>query len=141
VPALHWLALSLVVLLCWGVLGVLQKLAMSRISAPSALVWMAVGLMLLQLTVFPSHFALDYPAQALGWGLLNGIFNGLGMLFLLAAMRKGGKAAIVEPLSALYPVAVVLLAPFLLGEGVSMLHTVGIMSASIAGVLLSAEAR
>jgi uncharacterized membrane protein len=56
-------------------------------------------------------------------------------------MRKGGKAAIVEPLSALYPVAVVLLAPFLLGEGVSMLHTVGIMSASVAGVLLSAEAR
>jgi uncharacterized membrane protein len=76
----------------------------------------------------------------LGWALLNGVFNGLGFLSLMAAMRHGGKASIVEPLTALYPVFVVLLAPLLLHESVRPLHGVGIACAVIGGMLLSAEA-
>jgi transporter family protein len=139
--ALNWLALSFIVLLCWGLLGVFQKVAMNRISAPSALAWMALGLMLLQLVCFPGGFAFHYSRAGLGWALLNGVFNGLGMLFLLAAMRQGGKASVVEPLSALYPVAVALLAPILLHETVSAPHAAGILCATIGGILLSAESR
>ena len=134
-----WLWLSILVLLSWGALGVFQKLAMNRIAAEPALVWAGAGFMLLQPLVFPSASILDYSAKSLGWALMNGIFNGLGFLSLLAAMRHGGKASVVEPLSGLYPVFVVLLAPVLLHESIGAVHGLGIVCALIAGVLLSAE--
>ena len=136
---LGWQGLSFVVLLCWGVLAIFQKLSMNRISAQSALVWTAGGLVLLQLFFFPEKFIL-YSTASLIWALLNGVFNGLGIFFLLTAMRNGGKASIVEPLSALYPVLVVLLAPFILRESISAVHGVGVLCATISGILLSAEA-
>jgi transporter family protein len=61
------------------------------------------------------------------------------LLSLLAAMRNGGKASVVEPLSALYPAFVVLLAPALLNEHIRVLNGAGIVCAIIAGVLLSAD--
>jgi bacterial/archaeal transporter family protein len=67
------------------------------------------------------------------------VFNGLGFLSLMAAMRQGGKASIVEPLTALYPAFVVLLAPTLLHESIKPLHGLGIACAVIGGMLLSAE--
>src|ERR1700704_4367982 len=106
-----WLWLSAPVLVSWGTLGLFQKLAMNHISASAALVWAAAGFMLLQPFLFPGASIFEYSSTSVGWALLNGVFNGLGFLSLLAAMRQGGKASIVEPLTALYPVFVVLLAP------------------------------
>jgi uncharacterized membrane protein len=112
---------------------------MNHISASAALVWAAAGFMLLQPLLFPGTSIFEYSTTSLGWALLNGVFNGLGFLSLLAAMRHGGKASIVEPLTALYPVFVVLLAPVLLHESIRPLHGFGIACAVIGGMLLSAE--
>ena len=134
-----WLWLCLLVLLSWGALGVFQKLAMNHIAAEPALVWAAAGFMLLQPLVFPTANVLAYSAGSLTWAVLNGVFNALGFLSLLAAMRHGGKASVVEPLSGLYPVFVVLLAPVLLHEQLSPVRALGILCALIAGLLLSAD--
>jgi len=134
-----WLWLSALVLVSWGTLGLFQKLAMNHISASAALVWASAGFMLLQPLLLPGTSILEYSTTSLGWALLNGVFNGLGFLSLLAAMRHGGKASIVEPLTALYPVFVVLLAPALLHESIKPLHGLGIACAVIGGMLLSAE--
>jgi uncharacterized membrane protein len=134
-----WLWLSALVLVSWGTLGLFQKLAMNHISASAALIWAAAGFMLLQPFLFPGNSVFEYSAKSLSWALLNGVFNGLGFLSLMAAMRKGGKASIVEPLTALYPVFVVLLAPALLHESIKPLHGIGIACAVIGGMLLSAE--
>jgi uncharacterized membrane protein len=134
-----WLWLSALVLVSWGTLGLFQKLAMNHISASAALIWAAAGFMLLQPLLFPGSAVFEYSTKNLGWALLNGVFNGLGFLSLMAAMRQGGKASIVEPLTALYPVFVVLLAPTLLHESIKPLHGLGIACAVIGGMLLSAE--
>jgi len=134
-----WLWLCFLVLLSWGALGLFQKLAMKHISAETALLWAAAGFMVLQPLLWPNTSILDYSARSLGWALVNGVFNGLGLLSLMAAMRRGGKASIVEPLSALYPVFVVLLAPTLLHESIKPLHGIGIACAVIGGMLLSVE--
>ena len=134
-----WLWLSVLVLVSWGTLGIFQKLAMNHICASAALVWAAGGFMLLQPLLFPSSSVFNYSTNSLGWALLNGVFNGLGFLCLMAAMRQGGKASIVEPLTALYPVFVVLLAPVFLHESIKPLHGLGIACAVIGGMLLSAE--
>jgi bacterial/archaeal transporter family protein len=135
----EWLWFSILVLLCWGVLGVVQKLATSYIPAETALIWAAAGFLLLEPLVFPTSSIFQYSAKNLSWALLNGVANGLGFFSLLAAMRYGGKASVVEPLSALYPAFVVLLAPFLLHERIHPLHALGIACAIVAGLLLGVE--
>jgi uncharacterized membrane protein len=138
--SLTWLWLSALVLLSWGTLGVLQKMATNHITPQAAMMWAAAGFMLLQPILFPAGLVFDHSAANLGWALLNGIFNGLGFLSLMAAMHKGGKASIVEPLSAaLYPVLFVLLAPAILGENIRPMQGLGIACAVISGVLLSAD--
>jgi bacterial/archaeal transporter family protein len=134
-----WLWLSALVLVSWGTLGLFQKLAVNHISASAALVWATAGFMLLQPLLFPGSSVFEYSTKSLGWALLNGVFTGLGFLSLMAAMRHGGKASVVEPLTALYPVLVVLLAPVLLHESIKPLHGLGIACAVIGGMLLSAE--
>ena len=136
----HWISLSLLVLLSWGVVGVLQKMATNRISMPTALIWAAAGFMLLQPWMLPTTSLLAYSPKSLLYALLNGVCNGLGILFLMLAMRRGGKACIVESLSALYPVFVVMLSPALLGERITGLRLLGVACAAIGGILLSTEA-
>jgi uncharacterized membrane protein len=134
-----WLGLSILVLLSWGMVGVFQKLAVNRISTETALAWVSAGFMLLQPLVFPSVSVFSYSSSSLICALLNGICNGFGILFLMAAMRQGGKASIVESLAALYPIFVVVLAPLLLREKLSAFHLVGAGCAVLAGILLAAE--
>ena len=70
-----WMSLS-VVLLSWGVVGVLQKMAVDRIGARTALVWAAAGFMLLQVVVLPTISVQNYSSKSLLCAVLNGICNG-----------------------------------------------------------------
>jgi uncharacterized membrane protein len=133
------MGLSALVLLSWGVVGVFQKMAVNRISTETALAWVSAGFMLLQPLVFPTVPLLGYSLRSLACALLNGISNAFGILFLMAAMRHGGKASIVEALAALYPIFVVGLAPFLLREKLSTFHLIGVGCAMLGGILLAAE--
>ena len=134
-----WLLLAILGLLSWGGVGVFQKMSVDRVGVRTAFVWASAGFMLLQALVIPSVSTLNYSSKSLLCAGLNGVCNGLGILLLLAAMRHGGKASIVESLAALYPVFVVMLSPALLRERLSGFHLVGIGCAVLACVLLSAE--
>ena len=126
-------------LVSWGLVGVFQKMSVDRVEVRTAFVWAAAGFMLLQAAVMPAVSGLNYSSQSLLCAVVNGICNGLGILFLLAAMRNGGKASIVESLAALYPLFVVMLSPTVLRERLSPFHMVGIGCAVLAAVLLSVE--
>jgi uncharacterized membrane protein len=69
--------------------------------------------------------------------ILAGILNALGSWAVLAAMKSGGKAAIVVPLTAVYPMVVVAVAPFVLRETITPLQGVGILCGLGAIFLLS----
>jgi len=128
-----------VVVISWGVLGVFEKLASEELPPDRALVWVAIGFILVQVAVVFPHAFWRYSTASLTWGLVNGVLTAVGFLALLSAMRHGGKASVVEPLSALYPVLVAFLAPAFLGERTSLTHTVGILCAFVAVVLFTFE--
>jgi uncharacterized membrane protein len=134
-----WLVMACLGLVSWGLVGVFQKMSVDRVDVRTAFVWAAAGFMLLQAAVMPAVSGLNYSSKSLLCAVVNGICNGLGILFLLAAMRNGGKASIVESLAALYPLFVVMLSPALLRERLSGIHLVGIGCAVVAAVLLSVE--
>jgi transporter family protein len=102
-----------------------------------SLIWLVVGFLLLEPLLYPGKAALHYSNWNLAWALISGILNALGAWALFAAMKSGGKASIVAPLTALYPLVVVLLVPFVLHEAITLLQGVGVVCALTAVVLLS----
>jgi transporter family protein len=68
-----------------------------------------------------------------------GLFFGLGNYALLAAFARQGKASVITPLTALYPVVSVPIAVFFLGEKVGAREWVGISFALASVVALSYE--
>jgi uncharacterized membrane protein len=134
-----WMLLALLGLVSWGLVGVFQKASVDRIGVRTAYVWAAAGFMMLQVVVVPTVSWMNYSPKSIFCAVLNGICNGLGILFLLTAMRHGGKASIVESLAALYPVFVVMLSPALLRERLSTFHLAGVGCAVLAAILLSVD--
>lgn len=133
-----WLWFAAVTLLTWGIVGLLQKLSTNYISAESSLIWLVVGFLLLEPLLYPGPALLHYSQENLTWAVLSGVLNALGAWALFAAMKSGGKASIVAPLTALYPIVVIVLVPFVLHESITKLQTAGIVCSLIAVALLSA---
>ena len=134
-----WVFYACVATLCWGVVGLLQKLGTNRVSSRSLLVWLVVG------------FAAMLPAlwrngdiTGLGWrvlliGLLGGVANGLGSWALFEALERGAKASVAVPLTALYPLVTIVLARIFLAETLTFRQWVGIALAVAGGAMLSYE--
>ena len=134
-----WFWFAVITLMAWGVVGLLQKLSTNYISAESSLIWLVVGFLLLEPLFYPGKAVLHYSGWNLTWALLSGVLNALGAWALFAAMKSGGKASVICPLTALYPLVVVLLVPFILRESITLLQATGVLCALIAVALLSTE--
>ncbi len=132
-----WFWYAAVVLISWGIVGLLQKLSTNYLSAEWALIWLVVGFFVLEPWLYPGKALFTYSPRGLAWALLCGALNALGAWALLAAMKSGGKASIVSPFTALYPIVVVLLAPVVLDESINLFQGTGVVCALIAVVLLS----
>ena len=133
-----WFWPVVVVLITWGVVGLLQKLSTNYISAESSLIWLVAGYLLLVPFFYPGKGVFTYSGWNITWALLSGALNSLGAWALFAALKNGGKASIVAPLTALYPLVVIVVAPFVLHESITRLQVGGIACTLIAVVCLSA---
>jgi bacterial/archaeal transporter family protein len=134
-----WFWFATITLVSWGVVGLLQKLSTNYISAESSLIWLVVGFLVLEPLFYPGKAVFHYSHWNLMWALVGGVLNALGAWALFAALRNGGHASIVAPITALYPLVVILLVPFVLHESINSLQVMGIICALIAVVLLSTE--
>jgi bacterial/archaeal transporter family protein len=121
-----WLMFTIIALLCFGVVGLLQKLSTDLISAESALIWLIVGFLSLEPFLYPGRSLLNYSARSIAFVFAAGVMNALGSWVVLAAMKNGGKASVVVPLTAVYPTVVCMVAPILLREHITMTQGIGI---------------
>ena len=134
-----WVFYACVATLCWGVVGLLQKLGTNRISSRSLLVWLVVGFA----AMLPLLWR-DGALTGLGWrvsliGLLGGAANGFGSWALFEALERGAKASVAVPMTALYPLVTIVLARIFLAETLTFRQWVGIALAVAGGVMLSYE--
>lgn len=133
----EWLLPTFLAFLCWGIWSFLPKLTMRTIDPQSAIVYEALGGVLVAVAVLfligfrpavePKGAALAIATGALGVG---------GALAYLYAMRSGPVAP-VATLSALYPVMAIILAGFLLREPITLKQGAGILLGLIAMALIS----
>ena len=137
-----WLIFALLSALAWGFVGFLQKISVSRLSASALVVWVVVGLILVQPLFLP--FWSQQPdelmdVEMIALGITSGLFNGAGTWFLFRSLEFGGKASIAIPLTALYPLVTVALSITLLGEQLVAHQWLGVALASLGAALLSYE--
>jgi bacterial/archaeal transporter family protein len=133
-----WLLYTILALACFGIVGFLQKISTDRVSAESALVWLIVGFMLLLPFIYTGPSMFHYPARSIGYVVAGGMLNALGSWALLAAMKNGGKASIVVPMTAVYPLLVCVVAPLLLHEHLTRAQGAGV-TLGLAAILLLAS--
>jgi bacterial/archaeal transporter family protein len=134
-----WVFYACVATVCWGVVGLLQKLGTNRISSRSLLIWLVVGF----LALLPILWR-DGSIAGLGWrvlsiGLLGGAANGFGSWALFEALERGAKASVAVPLTAVYPLVTIVLARIFLAETLNFRQWIGIALAVAGAAMLSYE--
>jgi bacterial/archaeal transporter family protein len=138
---MSWLSLAAIAILCWGAVGLLQKLSSSLLHPSALLFWVVISLFLSSLPLIPlrsgSGSARDLPILALGLGC--GITNALGSWFLFRALERGAPAAIAIPFTALYPLVTILMSLLLLRETLGLQQVLGALFAVGGGALIAIE--
>jgi bacterial/archaeal transporter family protein len=136
----RWLAFSLLTILVWGAWGALSKIASDAVDANTNQVFFSFGLLPLILVVWHASRATgrkEGRSVGIGWAFLTGILGGTGNIAFFHALRIGGEASIVAPVTALFPLVTVILAMILLHERIGTAQKVGLVLALVAIYLLS----
>ena len=124
----------------WGAAGFLQKIATNHLSGELSSLWFLAAFIPVAGVILWRE-PLTTPVAPKVWVLAAalGLFFALGNFALLEACASEGKASVVVPLTALYPVVSVPIAIVFLGERIATRETLGIVLALISVVALSYE--
>jgi transporter family protein len=136
----RWLAFSLLTILVWGAWGAVSKVASEGVDANTNQIFFTFGLLPLIALVWrsPRNAAGGSGRRAgISWAFLTGILGGTGNIAFFRALWMGGKASIVSPVTALFPLVTVLLAVTFLRERVGKTQMIGLALALVAIYLLS----
>jgi len=143
-----WLFWSLITIVFWGTWGLVSKIASNGVDAWMNQLLFTVGIAPLLVFVGwkvgkggnPGESAPRSDARRKGvfWAFLTGILGGVGNMAYFEAMVKGGKASVVTPVTALFPMVTVLLALVFLKERLGRTQWVGLALAFVAIYLLNA---
>jgi bacterial/archaeal transporter family protein len=133
----HWLWLALMSTFWWGLWAFLVKVA-GRLLDPFQLqALFVVGMLpLIALALVRTRFTVQTDRRGVVYGVLNGVLATLGMLAFYAAMEQG-KASVVGPVTALFPIVTVVGSMFVLNERLNAVQCAGIGFA-LAAILLFA---
>jgi transporter family protein len=132
-----WLLHAFACLAWWGLWGFLAKVGSDGASSLQLQVLFSVGMLPVALfSLLKLRFKLATKCAGATYGILNGLLTGFGLLAYYVAMRRG-KASIVGPVTALFPLITILLAFVILRERLNRVQGAGIALAICAVVLLS----
>ena len=138
----RWLVYALAPIALWGAAGFLQKLSTNHVSGELSTLWFLAAFVPFAL-LFLAREPLPAQITANIWMLViaQGFFLALGNLAILVAFANQGKASIIAPLAALYPVVSVPIAILFLGEKIGAREAAGIFLALGSVAALSCETR
>lgn len=135
IPA--WLLHAMACILWWGVWGFLAKLGSDFATPLQLQILFTFGMVpIAVLALLQVRFKLAAKRRGAFYGVLCGLFSGLGLLAYYASMQRG-KASIVGPVTALFPLLTILLAFVFLKEKVNRVQAIGMILALCAITILS----
>ncbi|MCY7353038.1 MAG: DMT family transporter [Cytophagaceae bacterium] len=134
-----WIYFSIAAALFWGVWGVVAKFISEAVNPYTNHVLFTVG-MLVTLPFILGKIRNQTPNRAgILWGILAGVFAVIGNISVFKAFTLGGLAAIVIPVTNLYPLVTIVFALLVFKEKLNGLNFVGILLAIPAVAMLSGQ--
>lgn len=135
----EWVIMSIFTMLMWGVWGLLGKMATSLADWREVYIMAGLGSLIVYF-LFYAAFRPTIGFHNLGpaFAFLAGVTGVAGAIVYYLALSRG-EAAVVVPLTALYPVVTVILSTLFLREQVTLTQGAGITLAIVALVLVSLE--
>ena len=132
-----WLVPTLLTLLAWGLWAFLPKLATKYIDPQSAIVYQALGGVLVGLVVLISlKFQVQFNIPGFTLSLAIGILGFFGAFMYLVAVSIG-PLTLVAPVTALYPMIAILLGIIFFQEALSIKQGIGIALSLVSIYLIS----
>jgi len=136
----YWLWPALVSLGVFGLWGLQSKVVSERISPTMNQILTTPGLLAMALLLWlrreeSSQSLATHRIVGIGNAFLTGVLGAVGNMTFYEALRHG-KAAIVVPLTTLYPMVTLALAVVFLGEKIKARQWTGILLALIAILIL-----
>jgi transporter family protein len=114
-----------------------QKLATNQMPPRNVYLVAVVGMIVVALSVLAtSDFPLPMNAKGVFFAFIAGTCSSLGGLLFLNAVSRG-KASVVIPFTALYPLVTIILSFIILNETITARQGIGIVLALISMVLLA----
>ncbi len=135
----RWLIFSILAALCWGIWGVMAKIISEDISPYMNHILFTIGMLLTIPFVLKNAQRKPLNRKGIFWGLIAGFLAVAGNIAIYRAFATGGLAAIVIPVSNLYPVVTIAIAIIVLKEKLHWLNGIGVLLAIFAIVILSGE--
>ena len=133
----EWLIHALTATIIFGFWGFFPKLASDYLDPKSAMVYQTLGSIVGTLVILATlRFRLPVQIKGITFSMLTGISGVVGTLFLLMALSKG-KASLVIPVTALYPIGTILLAMLVLKETLTLRQIAGMFLSLVAILLLA----
>jgi len=132
----HWLGPALAALVWWGLFGFLAKLGTADVNAYDMQILFTIGAVPIAAYIILRRLRMKADRQGRIIGTVIGILAGAGGIAYFAAMARG-KASIVGPITALFPMVTVLLATTILKERLNKAQIAGIVLALISAALLA----
>ena len=134
-----WIYYAIAAALFWGVWGVVAKLISEDVNPFANHVLFTIG-MLLTFPLIVNKIRKEKPnTKGIIWGLVSGILAVIGNVAVFQAFSEGGLAAIVIPLTNLYPLVTILIALLIFKEKLNIINGVGILLAIPAVIMLSGQ--
>jgi len=134
-----WILYSIAAAFFWGVWGVIAKLISDDISPFANHFLFTVGMLLTLPFVIKKCVAVKPDMKGIIWGLLAGLLAVAGNIAVYKSFSTGGMAAIVIPVTNLYPMITIVIAISFLKEKLNWINVIGILLAIPAVIILSGE--
>ena len=133
----EWVLPTILTLLAWGLWAFLPKLAMRHIDPQSAIVYQALGGILVGLWVLITlKFRVEFNPPGFSYSLVIGLLGFFGAFMYLVAVSKG-PLTLVAPITALYPMLAIILGFIFLNEAISLKQGIGIAMSLVSIYLIS----
>lgn len=134
-----WILYSIAAALFWGVWGVIAKLISEEVNPFANHVLFTIG-MLVTLPLVLKKIRKEKPnRKGVIWGIISGIFAVTGNVAVFQAFSSGGLAAIVIPLTNLYPLVTIGIALLIFKEKLNWINGIGILIGIPAVIMLSGQ--
>ena len=133
----EWVIPSLGVFVAWGFWGFLPKLTVRYLPPRDAVIYEILGGVLLAvilMVIYGPRLQTDWRGVALS--AVTGLVGFVGALLYLRAVVNG-PVSLVTTISALYPVLVIAMAYFVLGETINLRQGIGVVMAMTAIYLIA----